>query len=267
MKLQIWVIFECFLFDKETTDFCCKVRIKNRKSCWENGTEIIFKLSIHMPWFFSCQIIIIKKTSLPGVVIQDLKMHISYTMKEKIKHTVSNVWHEPSADTSWRLNTMQTVISSRMWSQVQTCWKQAAATWLIKTKAGIVQISYSLKTLLHHVYTNNLSFFTERAFTFAPVRDARKTKHLKHAIKACINKCMYKRKCGEKAQALKMCFLTLAEWYFPARQEKKPLGRQRRTYKTNKSSAIAFVWSGRDACVFSTHFISRRVGSHLLERR
>lgn len=67
-------------------------------------------------------------------------------------------------------------------SQVQTYWKQAAATKLIKAKAGIVKINNSLRLLLHHLYTNNLSFFTERAFTFAPVRDAREPKDLIHAI-------------------------------------------------------------------------------------
>lgn len=188
-----------------------------------------------------------KKTSLPGVVIQDLKMHISYTMKEKIKHTVSIVWHEPSADTSWRLNTMQTVISSRMWSQVQTCWKQAAATWLIKAKAGIVQINYSLKTLLHHVYTNNLSFFTERAFTFAPVRDARKTKHLKHAIKACINKCMYKRKCGEKAQALKNVFSDTCWRIFSCKTRKETAGETKKNLQDKQilCYSLRLIWEGR----------------------
>lgn len=65
---------------------------------------------------------------------------------------------------------------------------------------------------------------------------------------------MYKTKSGEKKHRhLKMCFLTLAEWYLLA-QEKKAPGRRGRVYKTNESSALALVWPARDACVFSECF-------------
>lgn len=54
---------------KETSDFAATSALKTKFS----------ELNIYLPWFFSCQI---KKTSLSEVVIQDLKMHMSYTKKK-----------------------------------------------------------------------------------------------------------------------------------------------------------------------------------------
>ena len=36
--------------------------------------------------------------------------------------------------------------------------------------------------LLYHIYTNNLSFFTETAFTLAPLKDAKEAHSLIRAI-------------------------------------------------------------------------------------
>lgn len=123
-------------------------------------------------------------------------------------------------------NTRPTVTVSLTW----TYWKQAAATELIKATDGIVKINYSSRILLHHVYTNNLSFvfFHRKSLHLCTCERCQRNQTFETCyivIKAWINKCMYKIKSGEKHRHFKMCFLTLAGWYFPA-PEKKPLGSQ-----------------------------------------
>lgn len=74
-------------------------------------------------------------------------------------------------------------------------------------------------------------------------------------------------KVWEKAQALKNVFSDTCWMIFScARKETAGKTGESLQDKQIQTNAIAFVWSVRDACVFSTHFISHRVGSHLLER-
>lgn len=83
-------------------------------------------------------------------------------------------------------------------------------------------------------------------------------------MKASINTCRYKI-VWKKAQALKMCFLTLAEWYFPA-QKKKPLGRTRENLQDEQilCHSLCLLCEGRMClqCTCVRQIISHRVGSH-----
>lgn len=68
----------------------------------------------------------------------------------------------------------QTVMISLMRGHVPSYWKEAAATELIKAKAGKRQINYSSGMRLHGVYTNNLSFPQKQPQPLHQ-RDARET--------------------------------------------------------------------------------------------